>query len=303
MNTSQKTLVFGKNGFLGSYLFEHFQSNPNYYFAFRTKDNKLIVGSGNQPTTELPWSDGALIKVINDLRPEIVINAIALANAKRCEESPILAEQANSEIPAALAIGSNQVGARMVHISTDAVFGQRGSHFKETDEPHPTSVYGKTKLQGEKAVMKYASKYLIVRTNFYGYHRTRPTLFNYFYQNLLLERHVSGFTDVFFNPIYVQDLVLGLESFITQDVQGVLHFVGEEVLTKFEFGNKISSQMGIKRELLLTQFFRDLENEGHRKLDLTLSSEVRESFFKCVFDVNSGIRDAILNAKADNNGL
>ena len=303
MQETPKTIIFGKNGFLGSHLSRHYQNIPNSYFGSRSNNNKLIIQSRTHPTRELPWSYDALTAVIHELHPEVIINAIALASAERCEKSPLLAEQANSDIPGVLAIASNHIEARMVHISTDAVFGQTGSYFNETDEPHPKSSYGKTKLQGEKAVIKYALKHLIVRTNFYGHHKTKPTLFNYFYQNLLLQRQVQGYNNVLFNPIYVQDLVLGIESFTKQDTQGILHFVGDEVLTKFEFGNKILSQIGGKSGLLSSQIFGELETEGYRKLDLTLSSGVRESLYKCAFDVNSGIKDAILNAKKDKNEL
>lgn len=303
MHETPKTIIFGKNGFLGSHLSRHYQHDPNSYFVSRSIGNKLIIESSAHPTRELPWSYEALTEVIHELYPEVIINAIALASAKQCEESPLLAEQANSDIPKVLAIASNHVDARIVHISTDAVFGQKGSHFKESDEPHPKSIYGKTKMQGENAVINYAPKHLIIRTNFFGHHKFKPTLFNYFYQNLLAQHQVQGYNDVLFNPIYVQDLVLGIKSFIKQDTQGILHFVGDEVLTKFEFGSRISLAMGAQGGLLVSQNFADLENEGNRKMDLTLSSEVRKSLFKCVFDINLGVRDAILKAKAGQNEL
>jgi dTDP-4-dehydrorhamnose reductase len=303
MHGTPKTIIFGKNGFLGSHLFLHNQNNPNFYFASRSKENKLVIESRDRANKELPWSYEDLMNVIHELQPDAVINAIALANAKRCEESPSLAEQANRDIPAALAIASNHVNATLVHISTDAVFGQQGSHFKETEVPQPKSVYGKTKLQGEEAVIEHASKHLIVRTNFFGHHKTKHTLFDYFYQNLLLKQQVFGYNDVLFNPIYIQDLVLGLESFLMQKTRGILHFVGDEVLTKFEFGRKVSSQMSATNKLVSDQAFKELADQGNRKSDLTLSSEVRESLYKCVFDVNLGIKDAILHAKADENGL
>ena len=303
MHDTPKTMIFGKNGFLGSYLSKCYQNNPDSYFCFRSTGNKLIIQSKTQPTREFPWSYTALTKVIHELRPEVIINAIALANAKQCEGSPLLAEQANSEIPAVLAIASSQVDARIIQISTDAVFGQTGSHFKETDEPHPKSIYGRTKLQGEKAIIKHAPEHLIIRTNFYGYHKTKPTLFNYFYQNLLQQRRVQGYRDVFFNPIYIKDLVLGIQSFITADSQGILHFVGDEVLSKFDFANKILLQMEGKGELLSSEMFGEIETELYRKLDLTLSSGFRKNLYECAFDVNSGIRDAILIAKEDENEI
>ena len=303
MRQAPTIIVFGKNGFLGSHLFKFYQNNLNSYFCSRSPDNKLIIQSRTHPTRELPWSYAALAEIIHELHPEVVINSIALANAERCEESPLLAEQANSEIPAALAIASSHVDARIVQISTDAVFGQPGSHFMETEEPYPKSIYGRTKLEGERAVIKHAPKHLIIRTNFYGYHKTKSTLFNYFYQNLLTQRQVQGYKDVLFNPIYIQDLVQGVQRFIETDTQGVLHFVGDEVLSKYDFANKIAIQVGAKGELLSSQMFGGLNTELYRKLDLTLSSRIRESLYKCVFDINSGISDAIQKAKAGENEL
>jgi dTDP-4-dehydrorhamnose reductase len=303
MQESPKTIVFGKNGFLGSHLFQHFQKNPNYYFGYRSNENKLVIQNSIHPTRNIPWSYEALATEIHDLQPEVVINAIALANAEQCERSPSIAEQANSEIPKVLAIASCDVDARIVHVSTDAVFGQEGSFFREDHEPHPKSIYGRTKLQGELGVIKHAPKHLIVRTNFYGYHKTKPTLFNYFYQNLRLRHRVDGYENVVFNPVYIKDLVFGIETFIQRGIQGILHFAGDEVLSKFDFGNKIAIQLSQQNGTLSNQVFRKLETVSYRKLDLTLSSGSRESLYNCIFDINSGIQDAILSAKADEHEL
>ena len=292
-------MIFGKNGFLGSYLFQHFQKNPNTYFGYRSNENKLIIQNCIHPTKELPWSYEAIASEIHELEPEVVINAIALANAEQCERSPSIAEQANSEIPKVLAIGSCHVGARIIPISTDAVFGQEGSFFREDDEPHPKSIYGRTKLQGELNVLKHAPKHLIVRTNFYGHHKTKPTLFNYFYENLRIQHQADGYENVIFNPVYIKDLVFGIDKFAQRGTQGILHFTGNEVLSKFDFGNEISIQLNQQNGTLSNQVFRKMETEFYRKLDLTLSSGARESLYNCAFDINSGIQDAILSAKAD----
>ena len=303
MQETPKSIVFGKNGFLGSHLNRFDPKNQNSYFGYKSAQNKLIITNKENPIIELPWSYEALVSVIHKLQPNEIINTIALINAEHCEKSPLLAEQANSEIPAVLATAASQVGATMVQISTDAVFGQVGSHFSENDEPHPISVYGKTKRQGEMAVMALAPKHLIIRTNFYGYHKTKQTLFNYFYQNLLLDRKVHGYEDVIFNPVYVKDLVHGMRKFIDARVQGILHFVGDEVLSKFDFGSRISQEIGQHSGQLTRQMFQGFETQSHPKLDLTLSSEIRKALYTCTFDIGSGIRDAILDVKADRNEL
>lgn len=299
MHETPKTIIFGKNGFLGSHLFQHFQENPNSYFAYRSSENKLVIHNSIHQIKELQWSYEALTSEIHELSPEVIINAIALANSEQCEKNPSLAEQSNIEIPTVLALASNHVDARIIHISTDAVFGQEGSFFSENDEPHPKSIYGRTKLLGEISVIKNAPKHLIIRTNFYGYHKTKSTLFNYFYLNLILQGRADGYENVRFNPVYIKDLVFGIENFIDRGTQGILHFVGDEVLSKFDFGNEVSRQLGQQNGMISNQVSKKLDIEFYRKKDLTLSSNVRESLYKCSFDINSGIKDAILRAKAD----
>ena len=303
MQETPKIIVFGKNGFLGSYLFRFFQNQENSYFVYKSNEKTLVVLHRDQPTVELLWSHEALLSIVHELQPDVIINAIALISSEKCEANPLLAEQANAEIPAVLATAASHVGARIVQISTDAVFGQPGSNFTEDDDPHPISIYGKTKLQGERAVAELAPKHLILRTNFYGHHQSKPTLFDYFYKNLLSEGSVQGYEDVVFNPVYVKDLVSGIQKFIEVEVQGILHFVGDEVLSKFDFGNKISLQMGYRNGRLSPQNFGDLESVGPRKLDLTLSSRARKSIYQSIFDIDSGIGDAILNAKVEKSEL
>jgi len=303
MQGTPKIIVFGKNGFLGSYLYRFYRNQENTYFVYKSKENTLVVLQRDKPIIELHWSKEALLSIVHELEPDVLINAIALISAEQCEANPLLAEHTNAEIPAVLASAASHVGARMVQISTDAVFGQQGSNFTEEDEPRPISIYGKTKLQGERSVIELAPKNLIVRTNFYGHHQYKQTLFDYFYANLLLGQSVKGFGDIVFNPVYVKDLVFGIQKFIEVGVQGILHFVGDEVLSKYDFGNKISLQMGPHDGRLTSQKFRDLEPMAHRKLDLTLSSRTRKSIYQSVFDIDLGIRDAILNAKVDKSEL
>ena len=297
--SSKKIMIFGKNGFLGSYFFKFYQKNPNVYFCFKNSENKLVVQNVNLSRDMGIWDHNTLSLLIHKMEPNLVINAIALANIEECERNLLLAFEANATIPKVLAAACNEVEARIIHISTDAVFGQEGSLFTEIAVPVPTSNYGKTKLQGEKFVMEYSEKHLIIRTNFFGHHNLKSTLFNYFYGNLLAKHKVVGYSDVVFNPIYIRDLVLGIERFVLLESQGILHFVGNEVLSKFDFASKILHQIGHDSSLLKPQTFGSLNVDLFRKTDLTLSSNFRENLFSCVFDVNSGIEDAILSAKGD----
>jgi dTDP-4-dehydrorhamnose reductase len=292
--------VFGHEGFLGSYLKLYYQVFPQTFFCGRTANNKLTLQIGGVTVNELPWSYNAIRKIINELQPEVIINSIALTNSKECERNPHLAKIANAQIPSLLAEASSQVNARLVHVSSDAVFGQAGSFFTELDIPQPKSVYGATKLLGEEFIVKKTQKYLIIRTNFYGFHSTRLTLFNYFYNNFKLENPVIGYKNVFFNPIYVKDLVLVIDELIRNRVSGIIHISGKEKLSKYEFGYSILKGMNAKEALLSSRSFDENDLETEVKLDLTLSS-TRDFGLQFNYDVKSGVNDAIRRAKVTSN--
>jgi dTDP-4-dehydrorhamnose reductase len=304
MGEPANLMVFGTNGFLGSYVAESFQKKDNVYLCTRSSGNKLLVSSNNLLVKESNWDYESLRGVIHEYQPRVVINAIALTNASVCEKNPELAAQANSEIPEKLAKYTNQVDGRLVHISSDAVFGQYGAFFSENDAPHPTSVYGRTKLNGEEAVRRNDPKHLIIRTNFYGYHNTKPTLFNYFFENFTRNETAIGYKDVIFNPIYVQDLVLGINEFIKSELSGTIHFVGDEVLSKFEFGLRIARKMSLNREISVSsRLLGEIDDRNQRKFDLTLSNEYVKTLYSCAYDVNSGILEALQRAKVNYNEL
>ncbi len=94
---------------------------------------------------------GAVERLLDQTQPDWVIHCAALANLEDCEADPALAEQLNTELPAKLAAHVARGGARLLHVSTDAVFdGQKGD-YTEQDAPNPLSVYARTKLEGERA--------------------------------------------------------------------------------------------------------------------------------------------------------
>ena len=110
-------------------------------------------------------------KVLNEVKPDVVINCAAATNVDGCEANQDLAFKINSLGPRNLAMVAEELGAKIVQVSTDYVFSGVGeAPLKECDLVAPVSVYGKTKLLGEEFVRDFSTKYYIVRTAWlYGY--------------------------------------------------------------------------------------------------------------------------------------
>ena len=134
----------------------------------RGGDAVTVVG---RPLFDFGQPD-TVVRVMHDMRPDLVINAAAWTAVDAAEEDPDLARQANTEGPALLAWLCAGQAVPLLHVSTDYVFsGTRGRPYRETDPIDPQSVYGRTKAEGEKAVLAACARAMVVRTAWvYGPH-------------------------------------------------------------------------------------------------------------------------------------
>jgi len=110
--------------------------------------------------------------LVRRVRPDVILNTAAYTAVDRAEAEPALAMAVNADAPRVLAEEALRLNALFVHYSTDYVFdGSKTEPWVESDEPNPLSVYGVTKLAGEKAVAEIGGRYLIFRTSWvYGPH-------------------------------------------------------------------------------------------------------------------------------------
>lgn len=105
-------------------------------------------------------------QTVREIRPDLIINAAAYTAVDKAEDEPDLAMTLNGVAPGILAEEAKKVGSALIHYSTDYVFdGNKASEsYQEEDAPNPLSVYGRTKLVGEQAIVRQEIPYLILRT-------------------------------------------------------------------------------------------------------------------------------------------
>lgn len=147
-----KIVLFGKDGQLG-------QAIQSIAWP---QDITLIAFGRDTANFEQPQS---LRKIIADIKPDIIINASAYTQVDKAEEEYDLAHMINAVAPSVLAEEASKIGAWLIHYSTDYVFdGQKQGAYTETDTPAPLSSYGRTKLDGDRAISLHHDKYIIFRT-------------------------------------------------------------------------------------------------------------------------------------------
>jgi dTDP-4-dehydrorhamnose reductase len=151
-----KILLLGKNGQVGWELQRSLAPLGEVLALDRYRTN--YCGDLTKPEE--------LAQTVFAYKPDFIVNAAAHTAVDKAESEPELAKVLNVDAPAALAKAAAQVGAWLVHYSTDYVFDGSGTHARQEGESTgPLSVYGQTKLDGEKAIVASGCKYLIFRTS------------------------------------------------------------------------------------------------------------------------------------------
>lgn len=152
-----KILLLGRNGQLGWELQRALAPLGELVVLGRDEEENGLCGDLGRPTD--------LCATVELVRPDVIVNAAAYTDVDRAEFEPEQAERINTEAPGVLARTAAQLGALLIHYSTDYVFDGSGTGpWYEDDEPGAINVYGATKWRGEEAVRRAEGHHLIFRT-------------------------------------------------------------------------------------------------------------------------------------------
>jgi dTDP-4-dehydrorhamnose reductase len=236
---SLRILLLGRNGQLGWEL-----------ERLLARTSELVATD----RSELDLADPARIReIVRKVRPQVIVNAAAYSNVEHAESEAGLAHQVNAEAPAVLAQEAHDIHAALLHYSTDYVFdGDKRTPYVETDAAHPLNVYGRSKLEGERAVQQAGGAYLILRTSWVYSLRS-----NNFVTKLLgwAQTHpqLRVVTDQIANPTWCRALAEATGAMIgrmgadpaawTRERRGVYHLAGGGHVNRFEFARAILEQL------------------------------------------------------------
>ena len=156
---------------------------------------------------------------------DVLINAAAFTNVDLCEQQPDRAFRINAEAPRVLAEICGEKNAKLIHFSTDYVFdGEKRAPYTEEDEANPISVYGESKLAGEKNVLATGDQHLVVWVS-WVFGPDRPSFIDGMIQRAQENEKVDAIADKFSTPTYTRDIAKMLPRFFDNGVEGgILHF-------------------------------------------------------------------------------
>jgi dTDP-4-dehydrorhamnose reductase len=232
----RRWIVTGAGGQLGSCLAARLRASDRH---------ELVAAYGRD---QLDVTDPAAIERAFTAPVDVVANAAAMTHVDRCETEPALAAAANEVAPGLLAEACRKAGARLVHVSTDYVFDGQGTRpLRETDPTGPQSVYGRTKLAGERRVAAVLPDAIIARTAWVfgpGRNFVRTIL-------TLAERALAGqgagmrvIADQRGSPTYADDLAAALIELVEAGGAGVYHLANAGVATWWELARAAIDEWG-----------------------------------------------------------
>jgi len=180
----------------------------------------------------------------------VLINAAAYTNVEAAEDNAELAYRVNETGARILAEAAHDLGVGFVHVSTDFVFdGTRDGAYSEYLVTNPLSVYGASKLAGERAVLEVCPQALIVRTAWvFG-----PGGLNFPAKILELARtrdSLSVVTDEIGSPTYTLDLAAGILGLVDAGASGIVHLAGAGSCSRYELAAEVLRLAGLERELV-----------------------------------------------------
>ena len=230
-----KVLVTGCHGQLGSELVRQLTAQQTEVIGVDREDFDIT-------------SRDAVHEALTKIRPDVIIHCAAYTAVDRAETEPALCCQINAEGTLNMARAAQELGAKLVYISTDYVFtGDGDTPFEVNSRPGPLSVYGQSKLQGEIAVQELLTRYFIVRTSWVfgeGKNFVRTML------RLGADRQeITVVDDQVGSPTWTRDLASLICMMIRSDRYGVYHATNEGFCSWCEFAQAIMRLAGLSCEV------------------------------------------------------
>jgi len=234
--------VIGSNGQLGSDVVRVFADQGENVYSLTHADIEVS-------------SLESVADCLRSKRPEIVINTAAMHHVENCEQQPSKAYAVNAVGARNLATVTRDLGAVLIHVSTDYVFdGKKDEPYVENDIPLPLNVYGNSKLAGEYFVRTLNSKHFVLRTSaLYGKHPCRAKGGQNFVDLMLRLARERGRVRVvdseFVSPTPTVDVARQIAALTRCDAYGLYHATAEGSCSWYEFAREIFSVAEIEVKL------------------------------------------------------
>lgn len=204
---------------------------------------------------ELDVTDASAVHAaFTTYHPAAVIHLAAMTDQAACNTDPEKAHLINEESARIVALAAREAGARMLYVSTNAVFNGRGQNpFTVSDTPDPQTVYGHSKYAGERAVLEVMPDALIVRTSWIfggGPDKDKKFVGNIIKQLRAGTEEIRAAADVTGTPTYGRDFIQAVQRFLEEGRTGVAHLTNAGSASRYDIAKCIKELLGSPVEVV-----------------------------------------------------
>lgn len=270
-------LVTGSAGLVGRQVVKDLlPSYPHVYSCYHA--SKPETGTATHLDLSSPES---IIRVVESVKPDVIIHLAALTNVDQCETDRDMATKLNVKSTAILSEQAAKHNAFLLYVSTDYVFDGKTGMKKETDRTDPVDYYGKSKLEGERAVQEIASSWCIARTSTpYGIHPKKKSFPLFVAENLQAKAPLDIVTDQYTSPTYVPNLSRMLIEVSSRKIQGIIHLAGATRISRYEMAEIVAEKLHLDKKLFRPTSIAAMNWTAKRPNDSSLDVSKAASLLK-----------------------
>lgn len=270
MSKVKKILITGSNGLLGQKLVYNLKQRKDVdLYATALDENRLIDKTGYTYLSLDITNLQSVNRVIDDVKPHVIINTAAMTNVDACELNKSQCWKINVEAVQYLVNASLNYDTHFIHLSTDFVFDGESGPYSETDEPNPLHYYAESKLASEKIVSEASSNYAILRTIIiYGItdNMSRSNLVLWSKGEIEKGKTIRVVNDQYRSPTLAEDLAEGCISVADKNAQGIYHLSGPETNSILELVYKVADYYNLDKSKIIPVTSESLNQPAKRPL-------------------------------------
>ena len=263
-----RVLITGSSGMLGTTLVDKWQDKFHVY----TTDKESFKNNPANKFLAFDLLNSSYGELLKWARPDVIVHCAAITNVDYCEEHPEQAMAVNSESVNTF-LQSNAL-ARLIFISSDAVFPDGRYLALEKNKTGPENVYGMSKELGERYIQNAGDPHAAIRTTIVG-KNINPSyqgFVEWIVQSVSSGREITLFDDVLFTPITTWHLGEELEWIVENDAAGIIHIAGKDIVSKYDFGRKICKGLGLDTSLIHKGSIDNVTFRAKRSKNQTMNS-------------------------------
>jgi len=264
----KKVLILGSNGLLGQSLVNRFSESYQVFKASVEHEDYIPASGYSYRSTDIV-NRSKVIRFLDQIRPDIIINAAAYTNVDKCELEEEVCWNANVKAVENIIEGAERFQPLIVQISTDYVFDGEMGGYREIDDPNPRGIYARSKYAAENMIRACDLEYLIIRTQvLYGTgNKVRNNFVSWVIGELRNGNQIQVVGDQIGNPTYVDDVSEAIARLLQMNEFGLFHVSGSEIISRYNFAVKIAEQFGLDAQKIDKIKTGDLNQKAPRPMN------------------------------------